>query len=505
MKKGLLIFIFTITCGICIAKPKIISSEPCEYRDVSCDFFGYQKWFKEEVSYNQAVEDLDTLIYLLKSAYAGYDDAVNRGLEIDKIIDLFTKLNSENKIIKVSELNNFIFDYLKPYVQDCHFCIESRDLANNCVTSYRVLYTNVYVKKIDNYFVIEKSDNEIFKIGEKIECDNKNLFLYPSQGEDIYRIGTIATSTENEKEIFVGCSGITKQILCNISNNYLSSNNITTYKEIETDNSVYIYIPTLMDMQNNDNRKTILDENFKKLHSVSERYSDKKNIILDLRTNGGGNSLHTSKFLANLYFSEKDCTDTKSMKNVIKEMKMLGNNGKQIDFISPSIIQAENWLEKNIYSQEKNFINEFKKRRRILNQQQLRIKYFKYKEIKPVFYTPAFTGKVIILSGKQTASSGELAICEARSIFSKTNQFYQIGENSAGCFAYGNVWCYQLINSGIALHLPSFITRYSDICPEGLGIMPDYWAANDDILKALVNVTGDEKLFEKLHNINNNL
>ena len=35
--------------------------------------------------------------------------------------------------------------------------------------------------------------------------------------------------------------------------------------------------------------------------------------------------------------------------------------------------------------------------------------------------------------------------------------------------------------------------------------MPDYWAANDDILKALVNVTGDEKLFEKLHNINNNL
>lgn len=45
-----------------MAKPKIISSEPCKYQDVSCDFFGYQKWFKEEISYNQAIEDLDMLV-----------------------------------------------------------------------------------------------------------------------------------------------------------------------------------------------------------------------------------------------------------------------------------------------------------------------------------------------------------------------------------------------------------------------------------------------------------
>lgn len=42
MKKALLICFFTILCGLCMAKPKIISSEPCEYRDVSCDIYGYQ-------------------------------------------------------------------------------------------------------------------------------------------------------------------------------------------------------------------------------------------------------------------------------------------------------------------------------------------------------------------------------------------------------------------------------------------------------------------------------
>ena len=70
-KKILLIFVFALACEICGANPKIISSEPCEYRDVNCDFFGYQKWFKDEISCSQAEEDLDYLVYLLKTAYAG--------------------------------------------------------------------------------------------------------------------------------------------------------------------------------------------------------------------------------------------------------------------------------------------------------------------------------------------------------------------------------------------------------------------------------------------------
>lgn len=67
-KKILLIFVFALACEICGAKPKIISSEPCEYRDVSCDF-------------------------------------------------------------------------LNPYIQDCHF-------SKRLVSQYKVLYSNIYVKKL---------------------------------------------------------------------------------------------------------------------------------------------------------------------------------------------------------------------------------------------------------------------------------------------------------------------------------------------------------------------
>lgn len=505
MKKIVFCIFFIALSGVCMAKPKIIFSEPCEYRDVSCDFFGYQKWFKEEISYNQAIEDLDTLVYLLKSAYAGYDDAVKLGLKIDQIIDSFKNSNTENQNIKVSDLNEFIYDFLKPYIQDSHFCIESKDLANTCVTQYRILYSNIYVKKIEDAFVVEKSDNQDFKIGETLKIESENLFLYPSEGENVYRIGTYATFDENEKPISIICAGNKKQLLCKISNNYLISNNILTYKEIESNNSVYIYIPTLMDMQNNDNGKTILDENFKKLCSVSERYQNKKNIILDLRTNGGGNSLHATKFLANIYFLEKNCTEKNTWKNIKKEQKLINNNGQKINLISSSIVQAESWLAKNVFSQEDFFINEFNKRRKILNKHNLKITYSDYKKVKTKSVNPNFNGKLIILSGKNTCSSSEDTILEAKNIFSKSNQFFQIGENTAGCFAYGNVWCYQLHNSRIALHLPSFISGNSKICPEGLGFNPNYWATNEDILRAIVNITRDEELFEKLKDINNNL
>ena len=165
-----------IISGVCMAKTKIISSEPCEYRDVNCDFFGYQRWFKEEISYNQALEDLDMLIYLLKSSYAGYDDALKRGLEIDNIIDSFKKSNDDGKNIKVSDLSRFIYDFLKPCIQDSHFSIESKDFSRQLITQHRVIYSNIYVKKVDDSFVVGKSDNQDFQVGDNIECKSEKLF-----------------------------------------------------------------------------------------------------------------------------------------------------------------------------------------------------------------------------------------------------------------------------------------------------------------------------------------
>lgn len=505
MKRLLVVCALMVFGGICLGKDIIISSESCEYRDVSCDMFNYENWYKDEVSYNYALEDLDMLVYLVKTAYSGYEDAVKRGLKIDEIAEAFKKNYGENDVIKVAELSKFIGEYLSPYIQDCHFCIESRDFRKNLVTLYRVLYSDVYVKKADDGFVVEKSDNKDIQSGDIVEVETENLFLYPSEGDGIYRVGAYATMDENEKEISVNSLDEKKYIICSKENDYFWSEDITKYKEITTRKSLYIYIPTLQDLDNDDERKKIIDENFYKLHRISERYPGKKNIILDLRTNTGGNSLHTSKFLTNIYFREMNCDGKKAIKNLVKEYKIIGYDGNKINMISPSIVQAENWLSKRVFSDYQYIIDNFNYRKKLLKNQNLRIRYLEAEKVKPKNIKTKFPGKLIILTGKNSCSSSEHAVIEARGLFSKTNQFIQIGENTAGCYGYGNVWCYQLINSGIALHLASFISPFADKCPEGMGIVPDYWATNHDLVKAIANVTGDEALAEKLKDINKDL
>lgn len=173
--------------------------------------------------------------------------------------------------------------------------------------------------------------------------------------------------------------------------------------------------------------------------------------------------------------------------------------------ISPPVQQAETWLSKNVFSQEKYLKNEFNKRKKILDNKNLRITYSDQKKVTAKFCNPIFKGKLIILSGKNSCSSSEDTLLEAKTLFSRTKQYFQIGENTAGCYAYGNVWCYQLNNSGMTLHLPSFKNINSELCPEGLGVMPDYWATNEAIVQAVVNITGDVELSEKLKDINKDL
>jgi len=505
MKRLLVVCALMVLGGICLGKDIIISSESCEYRDVSCDMFNYENWYKDEVSYNYALEDLDMLVYLVKTAYSGYEDAVKRGLKIDEIPDAFRKEYGEKDIIKVSELSKFIGDYLSPYIQDCHFCIESRDFRKNLVTLYRVLYSDVYVKKVNDGFVVEKSDNKDIQTGDIVEVETGNLFLYPSEGDGIYRLGAYATMEENKKEISVNSLDEKKYIICSKENEYFWSEDITKYKEIETKDSLYIYISLFMDLMEIDNRKSKVDENFARLKTVSERYPGKKNIILDLRTNGGGNALNSYKFLANLYFCEKNCSEKKSIKNCCKVQKKVNGLKEKIEIISPPVQQAENWLVENVFCDEKIFSKQVNKRKKILKKRDLKITYTAKRNKKEKSGIPVFKGKLIILSGKNSCSASEDTICMAKDIFSKTNQFYQIGENSAGCYEFGNVWCYQLINSGIALHLSEFKNTFTEKCPEGWGVAPDYWATNDDLVKAIVNVTGDQELSEKLKDINKDL
>ena len=91
----------------------------------------------------------------------------------------------------------------------------------------------------------------------------------------------------------------------------------------------------------------------------------------------------------------------------------------------------------------------------------------------------------------------------------KTNNFYLVGENSFGCYAYGGVYSYQGRNGSFSVSLSRTKNEFSfdekKLELEGIGILPDYWSTNEDLLQTLISITGDKNLQKVLSGIETSL
>lgn len=78
-----------------------------------------------------------------------------------------------------------------------------------------------------------------------------------------------------------------------------------------------------------------------------------------------------------------------------------------------------------------------------------------------------------------------------------------------GCAEYWDIIDYALPNSGIYLHLGSENQKSFEICPnwhgETYGVYPDFWSLGKDLNETIFLVTNDEKMKEKLKDIENRL
>lgn len=492
MKKIVLIFIFTISCGVCMAKPKIISSEPCEYREVLCNRDGYYNFIKDEVTFNQALEDVDMLIYLLKNAYSGYDDLRAKNFKIQALRENFPFIKDNN--INTDDLLSYFDEQLKSYINDFHFCLVGKNKQVFYRTPIRIFFSNIFVIKKNDQFKVVKTDNPNIKIGDIYNDSTHYLFLYPSEGKDIYRVGVFLENAEKNGDNFIELLFNEKKIAvsCFKTNNQLKKTLDTSYKEIITNKSVYFYLPTLIDPNIHWDNFEMYEEMYKRFMTLGLRYSEKKNYIIDFRGNGGGNDLYCQNFLANLLFCENE------IKNYKKYAKYISFSVTNL--YSPPILQAIKWNGNNLTTDNDAYFNEIYKVMKKNNFNRIKIENFK----KGINKKINFLNKLIVIMDKNTCSSGESFVYLANPLLEEGKNLFYVGENSAGCFNYGNVMCYQLPNSGIAIYLPSFKMK-KGIIEEGKGYMPNYWAFNEDLIQSLVNITEDKELIEKLKDINTNM
>ena len=481
--------------GVCMAKTKIISSEPCEYREVLCNRDGYYNFIKDEITFSQALEDVDMFIYLLENAYSGYDELKSKEFKIQTLRENlpFTKENNVN----TNELLSYFDEQLKPYINDFHFCLVGKNKEVFYRIPIRIFFSDIFLLKNNDQFKVIKTDNPNIKIGDIYNDSAHYLFLYPSEGKNIYRLGVLLQNEEKNGNNFIELLFNDKKISvsCSKTNSQLKKSSDTSYKEIVTNESVYFYLPTLMDPNIHWDNFATYEEMYKRFGTLGLRYGEKKNYIIDFRGNGGGNDLYCQKFLANLFFCETGKNEIKNYKKYEKYISFSSTN-----LYSPPILQAIKWNGNNLQKENNSYFNKIYKFMKKNNFNRIEIENLK----KGINKKVNFSNKLIVIMDKNTCSSGESFVYLANPLLEEGKNLFYIGENSGGCFNYGNVMCYQLPNSGIAMYLPSFKMK-SGIIEEFKGYMPNYWATNEDLIQALVNITGDVELSEKLEDINNNL
>ena len=224
MKKLIILFLLLSFCLFYTFSQQdqyeIISEQKIEYRDVNSVYYHSPT---SVVSYQQIVEDIDNLKYLLKTCYAGYEDALARGLDLEKfeqnILSEFSNSIYDKNSISTDKICDVVYNELKNFIIDSHFTLYGLNSHYSLCIRNRILYSNIYVReKNGKYFVVESDTSEIKK-KTQFTGSKENLFLYPAKGKNIYRIGftkTIESSAENdyiENEIELSFNNENKKVL----------------------------------------------------------------------------------------------------------------------------------------------------------------------------------------------------------------------------------------------------------------------------------------------------
>jgi len=494
----------------------------------------------KELTLKQQQKDLDYLRYYLTQHYINYDTMVENGFDID---DLFDQI--ENSLKKDRRNNNTIessiFRSTISRIVIQNFNIVDKHFAACGVYQKNNLFyfSDIYIKaqetaKGTKYFVVKNQEEEFpenvkkniyklepadIKAGQEYTGSIDNLYLWFDGKEKIYRFGTMAKGDINN--VFIQIDG--KPVKAPVRSTY-SLSNVKAQGFKETEKSLYLSLRNFMFDQASDSSLKERNKNeFDKLvQNAKEKSKDKENIIIDLRSNGGGELFRSSMILGNLFYDEKDIST-----DLFQFLTNLVDDDYVLYSPSTGALYRQNFFYtlKNIFKNRKNNKNNEKHESEIYSEEiykkfnhqrnrnaflQLlipnrKIVKFPYNK-SSVTHLPEnqFHGTIYFLTDPYSASCSEYTIALAHNMAKNTDvKICQIGQNTNGAVFYFNPHGLVLPYSGGWLTLPTAINRsknfdYENFKGEGFGWFPDYWSSNQNITNTLVNLTGDDKLHEAL-------
>lgn len=276
------------------------------------------------------------------------------------------------------------------------------------------------------------------------------------------------------------------------------------YHDFATEDSAYVALNSFLPPSDDSsgNAAAIILEKFV---CCALKYNGKKHIIIDMRSNQGGEQTYPALFLYALYTAD-------AMRNFQKAYKKVNDwtvhtYADCLFVSSPVSVQAQYLAakERDDRAVLKNYSAELKKirarpERSVVHVGQAESSLFGGKK--------RFSGKLIFLSDRNTCSAGEDCMYMAKKLFGAENVII-IGENTYGMCGFWHVITLGLPNSRIGVHTAFKknvgYARFSQWQGEGVGILPDYWASGADLNETVYLVTGDAEMKKKLSGIESRL
>lgn len=487
--------------------------------------------------------DLDYIKHYMSTCYAGYDDMVEKGFNLDSAIENIynnTKKEMHNGVVASSVLiTNTINELIeKNPLIDSHFSINGSgrypyklyfsDLyfeEKQTTTETKYFLTKIQREEIDKEESFLKKKVPLTELPLNLEYtgSTQNLYKWFDGNKIIYRYGVFTNKEINFA--YINLNNNKEKIPVYYFDRLESKTKNQSYKK--TNKTLYLSLQNFSFDNRSDVHYFYGHKEFQNLLDIAKENSkNKENIILDLRSNGGGEPIRLSLLFANILYDNYDfetlnqitlCANENStdvFSSTIAKERLYSFFYEIKDFFKK--LKFRNKKEKFEY--EEYYDSIYKKQNRIINKQILPQLFFPSRKMitvepqtedKPLPPTN-FSGTIYILTDRYSASCSEYTIGLAYKLAEKLNfNVVHLGENSNGAVYYVNPWTFVTPNSGLWFYMPTNkseprIFNHPSFKGEGLGWHPEYWVTKYNLANTLTNLIEDPELPQMLVGLEKN-
>lgn len=487
--------------------------------------------------------DLDYIKHYMSTCYAGYDDMVEKGFNLDSAIENIynnTKKEMHNGVVASSVLiTNTINELIeKNPLIDGHFSISGAsrypyklyfsDLyfeAKQSASETKYFLTKIQREEIDKEESFLKKKVPLTELPLNLEYtgSTQNLYKWFDGNKIIYRYGVFTNKEINFA--YINLNNNKEKIPVYYFDRLESKTKNQSYKE--TNKTLYLSLQDFRFDITSDIHEFHGQKEFQNLLDIAkEKSKNKENIILDLRSNGGGEPIRLSLLFANILYDNYDF-------DTLNQITLCANENST-DVFSSTIAKGRLYSifydikdffkklkfrnKKEKFEYEEYYDSIYKKQNRIINKQILPQLFFPSRKMitvepqtedKPLPPTN-FSGTIYILTDRYSASCSEYTIGLAYKLAEKLHfNVVHLGENSNGAVYYVNPWTFVTPYSGLWFYMPTNkleprIFNHQNFKGEGLGWHPEYWVTKYNLANTLTNLINDPELPQMLVGLEKN-